>query len=556
MLKLSKKFINTLIFCSIFWGGFVCVCRAECVKPSSLEEGDCEENKSTMYYSVLKAGYHSNAGNAGKALKSFNSAFEMQPSIYIYEPYLKLLFEMGNLKKVIDIYSKNTKKFETKFKNNMDFWIVIAQALLVSNKDDEAGKIFGDLIKNFPDNEQVAYYHTMSMLKNNQLDKALTFLNDCLNKPIFKQKFFLFYFLRSKIYLQKSRHELALKDIEKSLQLFPSFDRGWLIKSMLMEQQGKVNEAIKGYMQFLSIVGRDEMVEKQVIQLLFNQKRYDDAAKDLKKLKGDTPEYYFNLALIEFNSGRLPQALKMVNTCLSRSPLISTARLLKIDILLSMKEFKGCLKFMEEWLSQKTLDNAAISTLMLLRKTPITIQNVTKLLENVVAKNKYHIVLLAALADLYIEQKLFDKGLAYYKQIQDLTPNQELKSKVLFHMAYVHFSNDQISQAEDVLNKAISDKKNLVDPQSYNLLAYIQAKQKKDLTKAEDMINKALESDKYSPVFLDTKGFVYLQKEQYNKALELFERASTISPGNLDIISHIEQAKSLIISQAQTVAKK
>ncbi|KKQ32833.1 MAG: Tetratricopeptide TPR_1 repeat-containing protein [candidate division TM6 bacterium GW2011_GWF2_37_49] len=555
MFKISKKFIFTLIFCGIFVGGLACVSKAECVKLSSLEDGDSDENKSTMYYNVLKAGYYSHAGNACKAIKSFNSAFEMQPPIYIYEPYLKLLFEMGNLKKVIDIYSKNTKKFEAKFKNNLDFWVVIAQALLVSNKDTEAGKIFGDLIKNFPDNEQVAYYHTMSMLKSNQLDKALTFLNDCLNKPIFKQKFFLFYFLRSKIYLQKSRHELALKDIEKSLKLFPSFDRGWLIQSMLMEHQGKVAEAINGYMQFLNIVGRDEMVEKQVIQLLFNQKRYDDAAKYLKKLKGDTPEYYFNLALIEFNSGRLPQALKVVNTCLARSPLISPARLLKIDILLSMNNFKGCLKFMEEWLSQKTLDTAAINTLMLLRKTPIQIQNVTKLLENVVAKNKYHIGLLAALADLYIEQKLFKKGVDYYKQIHDLTPNQELKSKVMFQMAYVHFSNDQLNQAKDVLNKAINDKNSLVDPQSYNLIAYIQAKQKKDLNKAEEMINKALESDKYSPVFLDTKGFVYLQKGLHHKALELFERASTISPGNLDIINHVEQAKSLIVSQAQIVAK-
>lgn len=555
MFKLTQKITKYLFVGAIFSGSIFVVCKCECIKPSSIDEDDCDENKSTIYYNMLKAGYYSNSGNASKALTSFKSVFSMQPSIYVYESYLKLLFEMGDLKKVIDIYSKNVKKFASEFKNNLDFWIVIAQALLVTNKDAEAGKIFTDLAKNFPDNEQIAYYYTMSMLKNNELDVALTYLNDCLNKPIFKQKFFLFYFLRSKIYLQKSRHELALKDIEKSLELFPNFDRGWLIKSMLMEQQGKVNEAIKGYMQFLNIVGRDEMVEKQIIQLLFNQKRYDDAAKYLKKLKGDTPEYYFNLALIEFNAGRLPQALKMVNACLDRSPLISPARLLKIDVLLSMKDFKGCLKFMEEWLSQKTIDNAAISTLMLLRKTPIQIQNVTKLLEKVVAKNKYQIGLLAALADIYIEQKMYDKGLAYYKQIHGLTPNNELKSKVLFQMAYVHFSNNQLNQAEGILNTAINDKKSLIDPQSYNMLAYIHAKQNKNLDKAEQIINKALESDKYSPVFLDTKGFICLQRGQYSKALELFERASTISPGNLDIISHIEQAKSLIVSQAQIVAK-
>lgn len=541
------------MFAIVICGMFLSVnSTIDCEQSSGISFGEeptinGNTTQSDIYYQLLKAGYYSNMGKSTKAFNSFNNLFSMQPPVYVYEPYLKLLFETGDIKKVLAVYTEKTNDFETKFKKNLDFWTVIAQSLLITNQDDKAGKIFSDLIKDYPDNEQIAYYHTMSMLKSNRLEEALKYLDECLTKACFKQKYFLFYFLRSKIYLQQNKLELASKDIDKSLEQFPRFDRGWLIKAMLLEQQGKINEAIKGYMHFLNLVGRDEMIEKQIIQLLFNQKRYDEAAKYLKKLKGDTAEYYFNIALIEFNSGRMKQALKSVTTCIKKSPNIAPARLLKIDILISMHDFKSIIQVMEEWINQTPIDHTAVNTLLLLRKTPINPKNIIRILENAALKHKDDVGLLSAIADLYVEQRMFAKGLENYKKVHDITTNPELKSKVLFHMAYVYLANSQIDKAENILNTAVNLQP--IYPQSLNMLAYIYANKSKDLNKALELIDKALESDKYSPFYLDTKGLIFLKMEKYNQALELFERASTISPSDKDIINHIIQTKSLIVSQ-------
>jgi tetratricopeptide (TPR) repeat protein len=543
-----KKFFLKLIF--FFVIVFTCFTLVDAEVKFADDNAVSETtNAADVYNLVLKAGYYANDGKTRKALSTFDEIFAQKPSLYVYELYFKLLFDIGETQKIVDIYKKKEVDFTKNFTANLDFWLVVAQSLLITNQDEKAEKIFVRLAKNFPDNEQVAYNYAMSMLKNNQPDKAIDYLKECIEKPLFKQRHFLFYFLRSKAYLQKNKLDPALKDIEKSLELVPQFDRGLLIKAMLLQQQGKVNEAVKGYKQFLSIVGRDEMVEKQIIQLLFLQKKFDDAAKYLKKLKGDTAEYYVELALIEMSALRHKQALAAINTSLKKSPNLINAKLLKIDILLAMKDYKQIMAFMHGWVDAQPVDSHAINTLLLLTKTSIQIKDITKLLEDISARRSTNIDILAALSDLYIEQKMYAKGLATYKKIHDLTVNDELKSKILFHTAYIHFTNNELEKAESVLQTALQ--KSPIAPQTYNMLAYIYAQKGTNLNKALEMSDKALESDKYSPFFMDTKGCILLKMGNYKDALDLFQRASNIAPGDEEILNHITAAKNQVLTEVK-----
>ena len=75
------------------------------IDPKISLSDESENNTANMYNQLLKAGYYTNMGKATKALNSFGQVFTNQPSVYVYEPFIKLLFEMGDIKKVLEIYS-------------------------------------------------------------------------------------------------------------------------------------------------------------------------------------------------------------------------------------------------------------------------------------------------------------------------------------------------------------------------------------------------------------------------------------------------------------------
>ncbi len=489
-----------------------------------------------------QANYFHSKGDAKQAMQIYKKLFAKNPPIFVYDGYFRFLFDIGQILKVVEIYQKSEDKFKKFFEKNLEFNLLVAQAFLMANQDEKAEKIFLNLAKDFPDNEQVAYYFAVSLIKNNQLEKSLAYLNECLEKPMFKPRAFLFYFLRSKVHMHMSKNDLAMRDIEKSLEMFPKFDKALLLKAMLLEQLGNINEAIKGYQHFLTLVGRDEMIEKQLIQLMFSQNRMPEALKYLKKLKGDTPEYFFDMAMIEFNSGNYKKALQHINTCIQKAPNFIRGKLLKVEILLAMKNHNQILTFMGDWLKREPYDNSVIHTILLLSQAGFSKSAIASLLEDVLKANRATVGVWAALADICVEQKNYKTSIALYKKIFDSVPDFDLKSKVLYQVAYIYFLTNQTKNMENILLQSI--KHPVVYPASYNLLAYAYAKQGQNLPEALDYVNKALLDDANSPFYLDTKGLVLSKMGKKEQALELFEKALTISPGDAVIIEHIAQVKS------------
>lgn len=497
--------------------------------------------KESVYKLYMQANFFHSQGNTQKTMQTYKQLFKLKPPIFVFEGYFKFLFDLGNILKIIEIYQKNEERFNKYFSKNLDFNLLIAQAFLMTNQDEKSEQIFVQLEKDFPDNEQVAYYYAVSLIKNSQLTKCLEHLEDCLKQPAFKPKYFLFHFLRSKVYMQMNNLELAMREIEKSLELFPNFDKALLLKAMLQEQFGLINEAIKGYQHILNLVGHDEMIEKQVIQLLFSQNRLPEAMQYIKKLKGNSPEYFFDLALIEFNAGNYKKALSEINSCIEKNPNFVRAKLLKIEILLAMKDHNQILTIMQNWLTSEPYDNSVIHTLLLLNKTGISTNLLIELLKEVANKNKATVGVLAALTDLCISQKDYQNGIIYLKKIFASTKDYDLKSKVLYQVAYVYFLKNEFKNMENILQQAL--KHPIVYPAVYNMMAYLYAKKNQNLTQALEFVNKALQTDRNSPFYLDTKGLILAKMGQREQALELFEKALSILPGDAIIIEHIQQVK-------------
>ena len=484
----------------------------------------------------LKALLMQGRGNVAQASTAYAELFKLNPPKYVYEGYIKFLFESNQYPTLLSL----DEAILNHFPKNWELRLQWAQALLNSNKDIKAQAMLDTMIQEYPDNEQIVYYSTIAYLKQNKLDEALKRLDGFLANVDLAPKHSLFYFLKSKIYVTQKEPTKALEAIENSLKLYPNFDKGLLFKSLLLEQAGKITEAINGYQRFLDVVPGDLMVERQLVTLLFSQERYDEASERLRKMNGSTPEHFFDTALIAWKARRFEDALKNINVVLEKNEHFPRAKLLKVEILLAMQNKPEVEAFVRSWIQKPDDSEAAVQVIHVLAKGHLEPATVISILEEGV---RVHTTLqrVTMLADTYAEQGMVEKAIEQYQTVFKFikADNELLKSKLYFQMGHLYFAHQQWKQAEAMLKKAITTK--AVSPAAYNLLAYYYAEHEPSkLTTALQYVEKALQQETASASFLDTKGYILYKQGKRDAAREQFETALRVAPDDHLIKEHLK----------------
>jgi len=75
-----------------------------------------------------------------------------------------------------------------------------------------------------------------------------------------------------------------------------------------------------------------------------------------------------------------------------------------------------------------------------------------------------------------------------------------------------------------------------------NFAGYLLAQKRKDLPEAERLVLRALELRPDTGAFLDSLGWVYFQRGEYQRAVETLERASLLEPDEPVILEHLGDA--------------
>jgi tetratricopeptide (TPR) repeat protein len=503
------------------------------------------ENQAYKYFLYSKACYEHFSKKPEDSLKSFQQLFSSKVENEANEGLIRLLFNINQFQQIVD----KENIIQTTFQDNLDIQLILAQSYFALNMDEKAENLFEEITKKYPSSEIAAYYTAVSYIKRNKTDIALKFIDTCIKNPSLKARHFIFYFLASRIHLKQGNSKKALDLITQCLNLYPRFEKGWLLKSLLEEQLGKVKDAISGYQRFLDLVERDVVVEKQLINLLFTAQRFDEAATVLQKIKADTDEHYADLALLKWKSGDYEVALKNANLSLKKNPNYTKAKIIKIEILLAQNKTSQVLTFMQHWLMQNPSDSTAIQTLLLLKNNQnISVNEIIKILHNTYKKIKNPpFDMLAALIEMYIETGNHQQVLAHCKTLLSITKSSSSQSKILFQIGYAHFKQNEFKKAKIALQKSV----NIKNPysSSFNLLAYIYAIEQKNLVEAEKLARIALNSNPDCYYYWDTLGYVLLKLNKISESIKYFEKALRMcnkTTMDTEIMEHLKEAKSLI----------
>lgn len=499
------------------------------------------ETKADAYDQFLQASYLHAKGDTGGALKSFDTIMKTHSSPHMLEPYLQALFDGERFDTLVNVYEDNKKHIEPTLSKNYMTKAFIAQAYLATKKENKAQQLFDELISERGNDVQMCYFIAVGYLKTKHYQAAIKLLQDCTGNKSLQSKHYLFHFLLSKAYLESNRPKEAMASIELSIAQFPKFDRGWLFKAILHEQQGKIDDAIKGYKKFLDLTGRDQSIEKQLVQLLFSQQRFGEAADYLKKLSDDAPEYCFDLAIVQAKSGKYEEALPTINKVLAHEPTSEKARLLKIEILMNSNKTDEALSTLQMWLTDTPNNFGLLHTFFLLRQGGVAATKLMTTLEAVHARHQNNLGITAALGDLALDAGQPTKALEFYAQATASTSHKKLKSKIYFQRCYIFFDQKNISALIAELDKA--EQEGCTNHALLNLRAYHLAQEGKDLAKALATIEQALTFKPDVPAYLDTKAYVLNKMNKSTEALHFAQKALSLAPDDNIIKRNVEELK-------------
>ncbi|MCB2210836.1 tetratricopeptide repeat protein [bacterium] len=140
----------------------------------------------------------------------------------------------------------------------------------------------------------------------------------------------------------------------------------------------------------------------------------------------------------------------------------------------------------------------------------------------------------ALAASVYMLKDQEVKAESALKRAIQLDPED---SQNFLNLGFLYHEQGRFSEAEDLYEDAL--KLSPGDAQILNNFAYLLAEQGTDLDRALELSEDALSLEPENASFLDTKGWIYYQKGQYDEAITYLERAAGINPEHYEILEHL-----------------
>jgi tetratricopeptide (TPR) repeat protein len=127
------------------------------------------------------------------------------------------------------------------------------------------------------------------------------------------------------------------------------------------------------------------------------------------------------------------------------------------------------------------------------------------------------------LGQLYYSQKQYPKAIHQFETILSLDPKN---TDVMFLLGSLYLEEGQKDKAIDLFNKILQ-----INPDhdgSLNSLGYLYAEDNTKLDEAQKMVERALIVDPKNGAYLDTLGWVYYKKGDYQSALKYLKEADNL----------------------------
>jgi len=519
----NKNYKNTLLYFIIF--------------SLSLISSVHYNNSSTNHYHIaIMAPYlgefctHKNT-HSDRLYKTLDA---LNPTASAYISSIHFLFYQNRFNDIIKIYEKHKNAFE----DNPEIQLIFTQALSACNRAEEGHDLLTKITKNFSSNQKIALYATQIYLRCQNTSKALKCIDNYLAKAPKTVHNYLFYFLKSQCYDKNKDPYQAIRWVKKSLKLYPSFDKGWILYASLQEKTGNISQAIYGYSQFL----RHTPLPNQVI--------FHTSLLQLKSKKNIIEKLSSNSTLDAaqqlYNNGQLEAALITINNIIEKNNQKNLASKeinfeetmkLKVAILTALCNYKEASEVIYDCLKKDSLNEVWLESLHFLYRSGFSIKKTRTMLQKIASSNPNSLMAHLYLADILTRTEQFQLALFHHNKALDLTNKNDLKMRLYFNMATIHYHKKEFPLMLSSLEKIYTLNSSFLP--AVNLHAYYCASKGKDISKAHELIKIALKKEPENSDYLDTLAFILYKENKNQEATTILTALSAKNPENIAITHHL-----------------
>jgi tetratricopeptide (TPR) repeat protein len=502
-------------------------------------------NSTESFHRYFWANYNHFSGNLPQAHNWYTHLFSSNNSTYSYTGYLNFLADTKQFRKIVNLMPS----LEKKFSNNPHVQLLFVLALEKTNQPKRADHLIISLSQSFKTNPEIAFRAVQTYIKRKEPENALLTIDAYLNNTPRRQNNFVFYFVKTQLHVQLNQYTLALNAIKQCIDLHPQCDKGWLLYASLCEKEGNIKDALTGYSTFLELTGSNKEIEKHLLTLMLKHKTIEDNKQVLL-----SHTISLDNALVLYKQHRYPQALEHINSCIAQQPLDNKCKLLKIQILSTMKEFDQAAQNIIAWITEQPHNNLWPQALCLLAHNGMDKQRIIDTLTQCTQTTTNNLWCNLYLADMLMRAHNIDKAIHHLTQALSCTMTDNLRATTLYQLALLQYDHHNYPAMLEHLEKAYALNNN--HPHVNNTLAYYWATKGKDCAKAHAFINKALTHDPQNPYFLDTHALILYKEKKYSHAQQILEQLT--AHNNSTILLHLAKVHYALNNKenADTFTKK
>ena len=503
------------------------------------ESGDSDRAEFLASDLYLKASDASMRGDHATATELFAYISKLKPEdYYIQKKYAIELVRNGDLSLAMNLLKKVVIKQQYKEETSN---LLFAGVLMALEKKDEAKDVYVKTLKNIPTSEEACIFLAKRLVNQNNYKKAHSLLNKCSKRSPEKG---IFAYYKGKVHLKQKQYKSAKRYFKSALKKDKDYYQAALAIGLMLEEKGRVTEAVSHYESFLKESPESYPVLSRLVQIMFAAEMYDQVipyAEELSSLDQTDLNLKVKLAILYSDSKKYDYAISTFKEILTVVPESDKILYYLASLYVEVKDHELALETFSKIKDSSTLySDSSMQIAQLLRV--FVSQNSEKwekkylnFLDEKKEKVKELKLEMAMLKANYLEgrNKVYDaiESLNSVRSEEDYTESHD------YYLASLYEKIDKNSEARGLIQEMLD--KDPENAHALNYIGYSLLEEGKDMSSAYDYISQAVTLSPNDGYIRDSLAWYFYKTGEYKKALVEIRKAQSLVKDDSVINKHM-----------------
>jgi len=344
---------------------------------------------------------------------------------------------------------------------------------------------------------------------------------------------------RARLFLALGRLEDAELAYKELLQTAPGDAESWVEYGQLLVGRGRLDQALEAYRQYLAINPSDTGIRLEVVRLLSQLGRMSEAREQIETCKSFSPDadqVYELSAFLYLQDNQLDKARQEYMTLLQINPESERAAFSLGLIEAENKNWDQARNWFEMVPEKSKLYLEARAQVIWAFYNQGNKDQALDLARKMTREHPGKTVGWLTLAGLYQKEEKYKEGI---QTLNDALTHIPEDTDLFYSLAMCHSLAGDNQKALELAQAALLKKPD--DPALLNFIGYTWADTDQNLDQAEEFIKRALAKDPGNGAIIDSLGWLYFKKGQYQDALKLLNQALAKIPDDPEVAKHLGQ---------------